>query len=102
MRNSVFCLLLVLGLISFSGIAATNIVTSTADNGAGSLRQVISSSSSGDTVTFAITGTITLTNSELVINKSLTVQGPGSGLLSIERSSAIGTPDFRIFNIQAG
>ena len=48
--------------------SATNKVTSLADSGAGSLRQAIASSASGDPILFGVTGTITLTSGELVIS----------------------------------
>ena len=56
--------------------AATNIVTTTADGGPGSLRQVISNSVSGDTIIFATNlsgATILLTNYSFYLNKSLTI-----------------------------
>ena len=63
-----------------AGVAqgATLTVTSTGDSGAGSLRQAISDASSGDTITFSVTGDITLT-----IDKNLIITGPGSGDLTI-------------------
>src|SRR5436190_2202812 len=102
MRNARYFLLLTLALLPFSGIPATNTVTTTADNGAGSLRQVIVGAAAGDTIVFSVSGIITLTNGELLVNKSLTILGPGAAVLSVERSTAAGTPDFRIFNIQSG
>lgn len=63
--------------------AATYTVTNINDSGAGSLRQAIGDTAPGDTVNFGITGTIRLTSGLLVINKNLTVQGPGANLLSI-------------------
>src|SRR6516165_817335 len=50
------------------------------NNGDGSLRAMLALASSGDTIDFApdLTGqTITLTNAELVINKSLDIEGLG-------------------------
>src|SRR5438034_8628395 len=77
-------------------------VTSTADSGPGSLRDAIAVASPGGTITFAVTGTIVLTNGELLINKSLTILGPGPGSLTVQRDTASGTPDFRIFHITVG
>jgi len=59
---------------------------------------------SGDTINFSLpaNSTITLTSAELLINKSLTINGPGPNLLSVQRSAANGTPEFRIFDIAAG
>jgi hypothetical protein len=39
---------------------------------------------------------------ELSIDKDLTISGPGAGNLLIQRSTAGGTPDFRIFNVVWG
>src|SRR5262245_61520926 len=102
MRNAGYSLLLTVLVFPLSGISATVPVTTTADSGAGSLRQAIATAAGGDTIVFSVTGAITLTNGELLINKSLAILGPGAGLLSVERSTAAGTPDFRIFNVQAG
>jgi len=77
-------------------------VTTTADSGPGSLREAIATAAAGETIDFAVSGVITLTNAELLIGKDLTILGPGAGNLTIRRSTANGTPDFRIFNLQAG
>jgi hypothetical protein len=58
--------------------AATLTVINNSDSGAGSLRQAIIDSSSGDIINFApaLTGqTITLTSGELLINKNLLQRG---------------------------
>src|SRR5436190_12037604 len=63
--------------------AATLTVTTTADNGPGSLRDAIAIASDGDTIQFdpALSGqTITLTSAELAINNNITINGPGSAL----------------------
>jgi hypothetical protein len=80
--------------------AATLTVTTTNDNGAGSLRAQIAAAAAGDTIVFApgLSGqTITLTSGEILINKSLTLDG-----------SALATPiavsgnnASRVFNIGA-
>ncbi|MGH9966445.1 MAG: hypothetical protein ACREBG_01230 [Pyrinomonadaceae bacterium] len=83
--------------------AATLTVTSTADSGPGTLRQAILDAVSGDTITFSLpaNSTITLTSGQLLINKNLTINGPGANLLTVQRSTASGTPAFRIFAIDA-
>src|SRR5262245_32124569 len=53
-------------------------VTNLLDDGAGSLRAAIRGAASGDTVNFAVSGMITLTTGPLVINKDLTIAGPGA------------------------
>src|ERR1700675_2839393 len=85
--------------------AATLTVTTTADSGAGSLRAAIASAAAGDTIQFsaALHGqTITLTSAELVIDKDLTLDGPGATQLTVKRSTAGTTPIFRIFEITPG
>jgi hypothetical protein len=74
-------------------------VTNLGDAGAGSLRQEIANTAAGGTVDFApgLTGTITLTSGEIVINKNLTISGPGAGLLSVS-----GNNNSRIFDITSG
>ncbi len=85
-----------------SAHAATLTVTTTADSGAGSLRAAIAAAADGDTIQFAaaLNGqTITLTTAQILIDKSLTITGPGPGQLTVKRSTAGGTPSFRIFEI---
>lgn len=77
--------------------AATITVTNTKDSGAGSLRHAIASAASGDDIEFSVTGTITLTSGELVIDKNLAIQGPGASQLSISGNNAS-----RVFYINAG
>jgi autotransporter-associated beta strand protein len=69
----------VAGILSTSGArAATMLVTSTADSGAGSLRAAITSANSGDTIQFQVGGTITLSSELPVITKSITIDGNGN------------------------
>jgi hypothetical protein len=86
--------------------AATLTVNSAADAGGTcpgatcTLRQAILDAVSDDTINFAagIT-TINLTSDELLIDKNLTISGPGANLLTVQRSSAAGIPEFRIFDV---
>ena len=71
-------------LIALSTQAATITVTNTNDSGAGSLRQAIADAHHGDTVNFGITGTITLATGDLLVDKSITIHGPGSGNLTVD------------------
>jgi hypothetical protein len=47
--------------------AATITVANTNDNGPGSLRQALLDTNAGDTIAFAVTGTIVLTSDGLVV-----------------------------------
>jgi hypothetical protein len=53
-------------------------VTNLNDSGPGSLRQALADASDGDTINFAVTGTISLMSGELVIDKSITITGEPS------------------------
>ena len=71
-----------------------------------SLRDAIAAASSGETIDFAVTGTIHLDDSlgELRVTKSLTIAGPGDHLLTVNAGDGPdnnpGTSDgYRIFNI---
>src|SRR5437899_9242072 len=58
-------------------------VTNTNDSGAGSLRQAIADANHDDTIDFdaSVTGTITLTSGQLLVNHSVTISGPGANVL---------------------
>jgi hypothetical protein len=76
-------------------------VTTSADIGAGSLRQAIIDACDGSTISFDMTqvvSPISLTTG-LLINKNLTINGPGANLLTVMRSIAGGTPNFSVFAI---
>ena len=68
--------------------AATIIVTSTADNGAGTLRQALATAADGDTIdATGSSGTIVLTSGELLVDKSVSILGPGPANLTIDGNS---------------
>jgi hypothetical protein len=53
-------------------------VTNTNDSGPGALRQALADANDGDTIDFAVTGMIGLTSGELLVDKSITISGPGA------------------------
>ena len=71
-------------------------VTNTNDSGPGSLRQALAVAHDGDRVTFAVSGTITLTSGALVVAKNVTISGPGADHLSI-----VGMPFQSVFSVGA-
>ncbi len=94
-----------LGLVELYGAvhSETRTVTSTADSGAGSLRETIALAGNADTIQFdaALNGqTISLTSGELVIGKNITISGPGPNLLSVSKSSS--SVQHRIFHVLPG
>ena len=73
-------------------------VNNAADSGSGTLRQAISDASGGDTIEFAdVISNITLTSGEISIDKSLTINGPGSNYLTIS-----GNNTSRVFRVSSG
>ena len=77
--------------------ATTITVTNTNDSGPGSLRQALEDVNDGDTIDFAITGTITLESGELLVDKSITISAPGADTLVVD-----GNANSRVFRISAG
>ena len=70
-----------------AGANTTIVVSTTADTGAGSLRQaIIDANAAGgqDTITFSVTGTITLASDLPLVTDALKIQGPGSAALTID------------------
>jgi hypothetical protein len=84
-------------LIALSTQAATITVTNTNDSGGGSLRQAIADAHNGDAVDFGVTGTITLTTGELIVDKSISIDGPGSDHLAVDGNHAS-----RVFYVDVG
>ncbi|MGH7786532.1 MAG: choice-of-anchor Q domain-containing protein [Candidatus Binatia bacterium] len=70
-------------LVLLVGRADAITVTTTADNGPGSLRQVVMAAASGDSIDFAVDGEITLTSGEILISDDLTIRGPGAEALKV-------------------
>jgi CSLREA domain-containing protein len=85
-------------------VATAPVVNSLADDGDGTctdtkctLRDAIEFADASGTITFSVMGTITLAQGQLVISKSLTIQGPGAPQLAID-----GNQTYRIFCVAAG
>src|SRR6185436_17502675 len=72
---------------SLLGRDTTHVVTNLNDGGPGSLREEIAAARNGDTISFAVRGTIVITNGELLIDTNLRIIGPGATKLSV---SALG------------
>ena len=78
-----------IGVLLFSAVvihlqATTITVTNTNDSGPGSLRQALANASDGDTINFAVTGTIGLTSGQLLVDKNVTISGPGTAILNVD------------------
>ena len=84
-------------LAALSTQAATITVINTADSEFGSLRQALADANDGDTIDFGITGTITLFTGQLVVDKSVTINGPGAANLAVDGNGAS-----RVFYIGSG
>src|SRR6266436_774533 len=91
MKNLLLSVIVVTALLSLVARAVTFTVTSTADDGSdGTLRNAIAAAAPGDTINFSLAtpATITLTDGELLINKDLTILGPGATNLAINGNAA--------------
>ena len=79
-RSALVATALALTLPATAGAAQT--VTSLADSGAGSLRAALADAAPGETIDFAVEGTIKL-DSGLLIDKNVRIDGPGARALAI-------------------
>ena len=84
------CLLAAIILLPVTGpiqqaAAASLIVTSTEDSGAGTLREAVANALPGDTIAFApdLPGDEITLSSQINLNKNLTIIGPGTKQLTI-------------------
>ncbi len=81
--------------------------TGTGSGTSGDLRYVITQAdqTTGDnTINFAVIGTITLYSALPDLSNTtgvMDIEGPGASSLTVARSSALGTPDFGIFTVDA-
>jgi hypothetical protein len=86
------------GAVAIPARATTIGVTNTNDSGAGSLRQALAIANDGDTIdATGVSGVITLTTGELLVEKNVTITGGGADVLAID-----GNATSRIFHIGSG
>ncbi len=84
-------------------IQTNSVVTNTANNGAGSLRQAVTDIASGDIIQFETplfdtAQTISLSAGQITLNKNLTIYGNGANILNVQNTAAQSTTS-RVFNI---
>ncbi|MCC6327391.1 MAG: PxKF domain-containing protein [Acidobacteria bacterium] len=88
-------------VLTFTTACSNAVVVSTnADSGPGSLRQAVIDACPGSTITFdmnTVASPITLISGEIVIDRDLTIQGPGANFLTVSGNNAS-----RIFLVSAG
>lgn len=82
-------------------------VSNLLDSGAGSLRQAIldaNSAGGSNLISFAngVSGAIDLASALPDLQNTLDIEGPGAKTLTVQRSHAAGTPEFRIFSVPIG
>ena len=85
--------IIVIGLSCLRGVECVGdpsppplMVTNGNDDGPGSLREAIRDATPGASIQFDFTGVIALTSDELLIDKDLTIAGPGSAVVTISRA----------------
>ncbi|MCU1578433.1 MAG: Hemolysin-type calcium-binding region [Rhodoglobus sp.] len=85
------------GAVAFplSASASTLTVTSNADTGVGTLRDLVATSVAGDTIVIPASITSIQLETEIDINHSLSIEGPGASLV-IDRGAASGINLFEI------
>jgi hypothetical protein len=89
---------MLLGAVASPASATTISVTNTNDSGLGSLRQALAVANNGDTVdATGISGVITLTSGQLLVEKSVTINGAGADVLAVD-----GNATSSIFQIGTG
>jgi CSLREA domain-containing protein len=82
-----------------STVVVDTLADETLANSTTSLREAIQLAAAGDTVAFksGLAGTVTLGGQQLLIDKNLTISGPGANVLGISANNAS-----RVFEVQHG
>jgi CSLREA domain-containing protein len=112
MKNLLLLTLLIAALLSAqpfrsasAGTLTVNALDDTIDGSCDtthcSLREAILYATSGDTIDFSVTGTIMLNGTQLTIDKSLTLTGPGEDLLTISANTASPSKASQVFYIHS-
>jgi len=74
-----------LGAVAIHARGTTISVTNTDDSGPGSLRQALAIANNGDTIdATGVSGVITLTSGELLVEKSVTIKGASADVLAVD------------------
>src|SRR5262245_44822854 len=85
-------------VFTISGHGAIVVVSNTNDSGPGSLRQALMDANNGDTIdATGISGVVILTSGELLVDKSVIINGAGAGVLAVD-----GNLSSRVFQIGSG
>jgi hypothetical protein len=96
-KSAAICLSLAFAF-PISGHATTIIVSNANDNGPGSLRQALADANDSDTIdATGVSGVIRLTTGQLLVAKSVTINGAGAGILAVD-----GNATTRVFQIGIG
>src|SRR5437763_16491561 len=83
-KSAAICLSLACALAMPTN-ATTIVVTNTNDSGPGSLRQALAIANDGDTIDAAgVSGVITLTSGQLLVEKRVTINGAGADVLAVD------------------
>ena len=53
------------------------------------MRQALANANDGDSINFAVTGTIGLTSGGLLVDKNVTISGPGANQLAVDGNQAL-------------